>query len=65
MPSMLLGMEMEDAKKILDGNKIVYVVNEIQGKKDAGILTVPRIIRVLESKSGGLEITITHFSSPI
>lgn len=65
MPSMLLGMEMEDAKHILDVNEIEYEVNKIQGRKDAAILTEPRIIRVLESRCGKLELTITHFSSPL
>ena len=60
----LLGLHIEDVKKIFEDKNINYTVKTIQGNKDKDKLIVPKVIKITELEDS-VELIITYFSDSL
>lgn len=60
----LLGLHLDDVKKILEEDKVNFTITKIQGRKDKDKLVIPRVIKISENEEG-IELTVTNFSDSL
>ncbi|WP_455543328.1 hypothetical protein [Intestinibacter sp.] len=60
----LLGLHLDEVKKIFDNKNIKYTITEIQGRKDKDKLIIPRVIKISQ-KEDSIELIVTYFSDSL